>query len=179
MGKRCGRWRFRRCLPFRFSGGKFRPAIRDESRGLVVLRVCVAGAGLASCPAMGGAMADTEVKDSGCGCVNVGDKRVAAKVGEVLGPKMRRAVQRATPQMLQDLALEALGKELRSIVEAIVFNIKEQKHLPSAKLLMDLAGYLKVHGEVEEAEMQSFAALLILSLEAETTGEPADAESGK
>jgi hypothetical protein len=177
MGEGRGRWRFVRGLPFRFFGGKFRPAIRDECRGLVVLRVCVTGAGLASCPAMGGAMVDTDAEESGSTQVEGVGEPVREVVGESVGQKKTPAVQRKTPTSLLEMTEEAVVDEFGSIIETIAVNIRGFKHLPSAKLLLELWDLAKRRGGVQPAEMQSFADLLIKSLEVES--QPAIEVPGK
>ena len=61
--------------------------------------------------------------------------------------------------LLQEIAEKALVEQLEKIVACIVVNI-ELKHLPSAKLLFDLAARLKAAKEIPESEYMSLADLL-------------------
>ena len=58
--------------------------------------------------------------------------------------------------LLQETAEKALEDYLGQIVNCILDNIRD-KHLPSAKLLFELAARLRVEKEVPEAEYLSFA----------------------
>lgn len=127
--------------------------------------------GFVSCPVMGGAMNETEAKDSVDPCAEVAVEPVVAMVGEVVGPKIGHSARHDTPKSLGDLANGAVKDWRVEIVEAIVVNIKGLKHLPSAKLLLELDFLFTKNGGVQPVEMQSFADLLIKSLEADMAAE--------
>jgi hypothetical protein len=122
---------------------------------------------------MGGAMADTERKDSGSAGVQVALESGTAIVGEVVGPEVGPAASRKAPKPWAEVVDDAVNNGFASIVEAILVNIRDFKHLPSAKLLVDLGTLLKKNGGVQPEEMQSFAELLIKSLEADMAAEAA------
>jgi hypothetical protein len=129
---------------------------------------------------MGGAMSDS---DEVVGAeVNSDLERVNAGVmrGEVLGPKKSRVRKPSGAAVVQKMALGTVEEEMRGILDCVVVNIKAG-HLPSAKFIFELASKMKRSEEVDEAEMQSFAELLIKSLEAETmpgAGADAGADAG-
>lgn len=75
--------------------------------------------------------------------------RRAAKKGAVNGA-----------MLLRDIALEALRKNLQAIVDCVLDNIKVGKHLPSVKLLFELATHLTPEDEIPEEDLLSFAEVL-------------------
>jgi hypothetical protein len=96
----------------------------------------------------GGAMAEEE-EDSGSG-------RDDEAAEEGLDPEIGSTDGAA---LLQKIAVKTLHKHLTEIVECILVNIKA-KHLPSAKLLFDLARRLKAEEKIPEEEYLSLAEVL-------------------
>jgi len=70
---------------------------------------------------------------------------------------------------LQEMAEKALEENLLEVVECILDNIRV-KHLPSAKLLMELARRLDSRKVVLEVEYQSLAEVLWLEVQELGTG---------
>jgi len=73
--------------------------------------------------------------------------------GEVLDPENGPT---ELASKLQKMAAEALAKHLTEVVDCVVTNVKKH-HLPSAKMLLDLAGRVQSEDGVSEAEYRSFA----------------------
>jgi hypothetical protein len=66
--------------------------------------------------------------------------------------------------LLQEKADKALGDHLLEVVECLVSNVKE-KHLPSLKLLFDIAERIGLGQELSEAAVKSFTDSLRDSLQ--------------
>jgi hypothetical protein len=98
----------------------------------------------------GGAMADKDVED---GCTR-SDK------GGGSGKRRHNPEKGCGPVQLQRKAEKTVAEYFADIFDCIVVNIKA-KHLPSAKLLMDLAARLQAGSYVPEQEYMSLAAVLL------------------
>ena len=127
-----------RRLPFVFFAGKECRAIREL--------------GVETRPARGGAMA-TQGTEAGR---NQGTTEGDGDDGQQLNPEKGLVGASA---LLRETAKTALRENFLSIVECIVTNIRN-KHLPSVKLLFELAGYLEAGVEVPAEAYESFAAVL-------------------
>lgn len=143
-------------LPISVFWRELSPAIRERVRepgreGWSCV-LGVAGAGLAGCPAMGGVMAEVKVVEG------VRERSDVAGVAAV-NPEIGSARRVNAPAMLKGFAVIAVQAKLDEIVTCIMTNITKG-HLPSAKLLFDLASKMVNDEEIPEAEMKSIAEFL-------------------
>jgi hypothetical protein len=95
-------------------------------------------------------MADTDVED---GCTRSDE-------GGGSGKRRPNPEKGCGPVQLQRKAEKTVAQYFAEIFECITDNIKA-KHLPSAKLLMDLAARLQAGSYVPEQEYMSLAAVLL------------------
>jgi type III secretion system FlhB-like substrate exporter len=107
----------------------------------------------------GGAMADKDVKN---GCTR-SDERGGS------GKRRHNPEKGCGPVQLQRKAEKTVAEYFAEIFECIMANIKA-KHLPSAKLLIDLAARLEAGSYVPEQEYMSLAAVLLADFRLEEQG---------
>jgi hypothetical protein len=138
-------------------------------------RVCVARAGLASCPAMGGAMSDrvietdkgTTRKGNSREEITVSDEEIRNTMFEIFGADGGERFRDAPWELLRHGANYITFRSLALIVK--VFDVELGRgNLGVIKLLLELVAQLAKQGSIQPAVMQSFAELLIKSLEAES-----------
>jgi hypothetical protein len=148
----------------------------------------VAGAGLASCLAIGGAMTKEDEpgkeqgkeptqKGSGKDGFAISDEEIKKTMLEIFGPGGGAEFRDAPWQLLRKATNYTTFRCLARMVK--LFDVHfERGNLPALKMLFDLVALFEKNGSVQPGEMQSFAELLIQSLEAETPIDlkPGDAE---
>lgn len=105
------------------------------------------------CPAYGGAMAEEKEADEGKARGKFGSR---GNAGQRLDPKNGPA---GAAVLLQETAEETLEDYLLEIAACVLDNIRA-KHLPTVKLLFDLAARLRARDNVPREEYESLAEVL-------------------
>jgi hypothetical protein len=103
---------------------------------------------------MGGAMAEEEVEESGS------ERSGEAATGGLDPEKGPTSVQ----AMLLEMADKSVTEVLLDIVKYVAVNVKLNKHVPSMKLLLDLATKAEAGKEVKPEDVESLAEKLTRDL---------------